>query len=231
MASHRSLLLAPSAFAFVPLLLLALYADPKKPLFVANSPDNPALINAIRALSPTVSLDDARRVTACAVNTGLELRREWHVGGLSTLLPGLQNLFVKTGATRGGYCFQYCSEMLVRLDALKLQTVEFHWAESQPGTMSENNGIVVTARGQPFREGVLLDNWRAQGHLAWTHVTTDPEYRWKENKAFAAHVLESANATAEKTAGSDVGGTAREKPSGQRNTVDPENLSGAQPRK
>jgi hypothetical protein len=79
------------------------------------------------------------------------------------------------------------------LDALKLQTLELHWAESQPGKMSENNAIVVTARGQPFKQGILLDNWRAQGHLAWTHVTRDPEYSWKENKVFAAEVLRNGN--------------------------------------
>jgi hypothetical protein len=59
--------------------------------------------------------------------------------------------------------------------------------------MSENNAIVVTARGQPFKQGILLDNWRAQGHLAWTEVTRDPEYSWKENKTFAAEVLRKGN--------------------------------------
>jgi hypothetical protein len=39
----------------------------------------------------------------------------------------------------------------------------------------------------------LLDNWRAQGHLAWAEVTRDPDYRWSENKAFAALVLRGAN--------------------------------------
>jgi hypothetical protein len=178
-----------AAFAVAPLLLLALFAPPGKELFIASSAEEPALTNRIRALSPSVSAEEARRVTYCAVTSGLELAREWHVSGVSRWLPGLQNLYVKTGTRKGGYCFQYCSELLVRLDALRLQTLELHWAESQPGKMSENNAIVVTARGQPFNQGVLLDNWRAQGHLAWTQVTRDPEYHWKENKAFAAHVL------------------------------------------
>jgi hypothetical protein len=180
-------------FGVLPLLLLALYSNPDKKLFIASSPDEPALRSEITALSATVSADDARRVTYCAVTTGLELAREWRVSGVSRWLPGLQNLYVKMGTRKGGYCFQYCTELLRRLDALKLQTLELHWAESQPGKMSENNAIVVTARGQPFEHGILLDNWRAQGHLAWTHVTTDPEYHWKENKSFAAFVLRSAN--------------------------------------
>src|SRR5437588_9421448 len=192
MFSRRSSSLAPRLFALVPLLLLVL-SHPGKELFVASSADDRALTMRINALSPTVSLDDARRVTYCAVTTGREMAREWRVIPVASLLPGLQNLFIKMGARKGGYCFQYSTELLVRLDALKLETLELHWAESQLGTMSENNAIVVTARGQPFEKGILLDNWRCQGHLAWTQVTRDPEYRWKESKSFAALVLRGAN--------------------------------------
>jgi hypothetical protein len=59
--------------------------------------------------------------------------------------------------------------------------------------MGENNAIVVTARGQPFEKGILLDSWRCQPHVTWTQVTRDPEYRWKENKSAAALALRSAN--------------------------------------
>lgn len=184
---------APGMFAMVPLLLLALYPPPNKELHVASSAEDPALVIRIKGLSPSVSMDEARRVASCAYTTGLELRREWHVGAVATWLPGLQNLFIKMGARKGGYCFQYSTELLIRLHALKLQTIDLHWAESQLGTISENNAIVVTGRGQPFEQGVLLDNWRCQGHLAWTQVTKDPEYHWKESKSFAADVLRTAN--------------------------------------
>jgi hypothetical protein len=193
---RRSSRFRRGTFSIVPLLLLAFFPHPGKELFIASSPEEPALIARIKGLSPSVSIDDAQRVTSCAVTTGLELARAWHVSGVSRWLPGVQNLYVKMGTRKGGYCFQYCSELLRRLDAMKLQSVEFHWAESQPGTMSENNAIVVTAHGQPFTHGVLLDNWRAQGHLAWTEVMKDPEYRWKENKSFAAFVLRGPNSEA-----------------------------------
>jgi hypothetical protein len=65
--------------------------------------------------------------------------------------------------------------------------------------MSENNAIVVTARGQPFEQGVLLDSWRCQPFVTWTQVTRDPDYHWNENKSFAALVLRRTNnATPEK---------------------------------
>jgi len=193
MFCRRSSPLAPGMFAIVPLLLLALFPPPNKDLFIATSANHSELVTRIKALSPTVSVDDAQRVADCAVTTGVELARKWRVVGIASWLPGLQNLYVKLGWRKGGLCFQYSTELLIRLDALKLQTLEFHWAESQPDTVSENNALVVTARGQPFEKGVLLDNWRCQPHVAWTQVTRDPEYHWKENKSAAALALRSAN--------------------------------------
>ena len=71
----------------------------------------------------------------------------------------------------------------------KLQTLELHWAESGPNTGAEHNVIVVTAKGQPFGEGILLDLWRYSGTLVWTHVGMDPDYRWMENKSELARRL------------------------------------------
>src|SRR5437762_10061716 len=151
MFSHRSLVFAVSTFAVVPLLVLAVSPPWERggrhtELFVAGSTDDASLRRRIAALSPTVSPDDARRVAYAAYMTGLELRREWRV----VWLPGVQNLLVNIGARKGGLCFQWATELLVRLDALKLQTLELHWAESFANTSGEHNVIVVTARGQTF---------------------------------------------------------------------------------
>src|SRR6266550_1688869 len=157
---HRSLLLGVSTFAVVPLLVLA--ASPPweirrrhTELFVAGSADDASLRRRIAALSPTVSPDEARRVAYAAYMTGLELRREWRV----VWLPGVQNLLVNMGARKGGLCFQWATELLVRLDALKLQTLELHWAESFAKTSGEHNVIVVTAREQAcsFKASTIYD--------------------------------------------------------------------------
>jgi hypothetical protein len=186
---HRSLLLGVRRFAVVPLLVLALSSawgsGRRGELFVAWSAEDPSLRTRIVALSPTVSPDEARRVAYAAYMTGRELRREWRVAWL----PGLQNLLVNMGARKGGLCFQWATELLVRLDALKLQTLELHWAESGANTGAEHNVIVVTARGQAFGEGILLDLWRYSGSLVWTPVTMDPEYHWTENKSELARRL------------------------------------------
>jgi hypothetical protein len=84
---------------------------------------------------------------------------------------------------KGGYCYQFAAELLLRLDAQKLRTLELHWAESDAGTDTEHNVILVTARGQPFAQGIMLDNWRHSGHLLWGPITGDPSHTWQENKA------------------------------------------------
>jgi hypothetical protein len=144
----------------------------------ATSADDPDLRKRITALSPTIRPDEAQEVARIAYNTGRELKREWRIAWP----PGLHNFLVNTGARKGGLCYQWANELLLRLDALKLQTIELHWAESFVGTMSEHNVIVVTAPGQPIERGILLDNWRYGGRLVWGPVLADPHYRWKENK-------------------------------------------------
>ena len=151
----------------------------------ATSADDPVLQARLAALAPSVRPDEAQRVARCAYNTGRELKREWQV----VWPPGLQNFLVHTGSRKGGLCFQWAAELLLRLDALKLETLEMHWAESFNRTASEHNVIVITARGQPFEQGILLDNWRYGGRLIWGPVLTDPHYQWQENKAEAARRL------------------------------------------
>jgi hypothetical protein len=159
----------------------------KDPAF-ATSADDPVLRSRIAALAPSVRPEEAQFVARCAYTTGRELKREWQV----VWPPGLQNFLVNTGARKGGLCFQWATELLLRLNAMKFETVEFHWAESFERTSSEHNVIVVTAVGQPFHQGILLDNWRYGGRLVWGPVAGDPHYQWKENKAEAARRLTGA---------------------------------------
>ncbi len=155
----------------------ALQARRSEPPVFAESADDVALRVRLAGLGPSVDPAEARRVAEVAYNTGRELRIEWQV----VWPPGYQNYLVNHGLRKAGLCFQWATELLVRLDALQLRTLELHWAESFQNTLSEHNVIVVTARGQPFAQGILLDNWRYGGHLVWGPVSGDPHYRWTEN--------------------------------------------------
>jgi hypothetical protein len=169
-----------AAATFFAILVCPPSADARRrdEMVFAQSADDAALRGRLAALSPNVSPVEARRVVHSAYTTGRELAREWRV----VWPPGLHNFLVNRGSRKGGLCFQFAAELLVRLDALKLQTLELHWGESFPKAMSEHNVIVVTARGQPFERGILLDNWRYGGRLLWGPVGGDLHYEWKENR-------------------------------------------------
>jgi hypothetical protein len=159
-------------------------ARKKNPEF-ATSADDPVLRGRIAALAPGIDPEEARRVANIAYTTGRDLKKEWKVAWP----PGLQNFFVNTGQRKGGLCFQFAERLLWRLAAQKWETLEFHWAESFERTASEHNVIVVTAKGQDFYQGIILDNWRYGGRLVWGRVVDDPHYQWHENKPQFQKVL------------------------------------------
>ena len=68
----------------------------------------------------------------------------------------MQSFLINIGMKKGGYCYQFAAELLLRLDAQELRTFDLHWAESDAGTDTEHNVIAVTARGQPFEQGIML---------------------------------------------------------------------------
>jgi hypothetical protein len=193
----RSIAATVFVFVLASLASPAIAAPRKKELHAATSAKDPVLRNRILALSPTIRPDEAERVVNCAYTTGRELAREWRV----VWPPGVMNFLVNTGARKGGLCFQWATELLIRLDALKLESIELHWVESYARTISEHNVIVVTAKGRPFTDGILLDNWRYSGHLVWAPVLADPEYKWRENAAEAARRVEAARVRAPSPAG------------------------------
>ena len=180
--------------AVVAVLAFAFLAPPaqarrdKEPVFAQSAAD-PALRNQIAALAPGVSREEARLAVATAYTTGRELALRWRV----VWPPGLQNFLVNSGEREGGLCFQWATELLIRLEKLQLKTLELHWAEAYPSTASEHNVIVVTAKGQPFVQGILLDNWRYSGQLVWGPVSRDPHYEWKENSAELTRRLQARN--------------------------------------
>ena len=146
-------LAAPLAFAaYAP----SANARPRGELVLATSAEDAALRARLVALSPSVNPEEARRVAYIAYTTGLELARKWRM----VSSPTMQSFLINIGLRKGGYCYQFATELLLRLDAQKLKTLELHWAESDAGTDTEHNVIAVTARGQPFAQGIMLDNWR-----------------------------------------------------------------------
>jgi hypothetical protein len=52
-----------------------------------------------------------------------------------------------------------------------------HWGAAYAESPAENNCLVVTARNQPFEEGIVMDGWRNSGQLFWCPLKEDIAYR------------------------------------------------------
>jgi hypothetical protein len=155
-----------------------------------------ALANQLTALSPRVDRTEAKLLADCAYATVSQLRRQYPMFAT----PIFNNFLIYHGLKKRGYCYQWSEDLLIALDALKLTSLELRWGESNPGNWQENNCIVVTAKGRPFRSGITLDCWRHLGHLYFRPLVADSD-PYVENRAYARFVL--ARSTARNVSGAN----------------------------
>jgi hypothetical protein len=162
-------------------------ADQQRP-FAFQVPKNDSaaaetLASELTALSPRVNREEAKLLAKCAYATASQLRKQYRMFGP----PVFNNFLVHWGIRKRGYCFHWSEDLLVAFDALKLASLELRWGEAHAGTWRENNCIVVTAKGQQFNRGIILDCWRHLGHLHWGPVLSDAD-PYVENTAYARFV-------------------------------------------
>ena len=147
------------------------------------------LANQLASLSRRVDPNEATLVAQCAFSTVARLRQDYRMFGT----PIFNNFLVYHGLRKRGYCYQWSEDLLLALDTLKLKTLELHWGEAYAGTYRENNCVVVTAKGQTFDRGMILECWRHFGHLRWNLVPSDQD-RYYENTKWAEKVRARAAA-------------------------------------
>jgi len=145
------------------------------------------LAGDLASLSSRANRKEAKLLADCAFATVSKLRREYRMFGT----PIFNNFLIYHGLRKRGYCYQWSEDLLVALDKLNLKSLEVRWGEYDPNTWRENNCIVVTAKGQPFNRGIMLECWRHLGHLYFGLVASDWE-TYVENSAYARRVRERA---------------------------------------
>jgi len=138
------------------------------------------LAEELASLSPRVNPGEAKLLADCAFTTVTRLRREYRMFGT----PIFNNFLIYHGLRKRGYCYQWSEDLLIALDALGLKSLEVRWGEHDPNTWRENNCIVVTAKGQSFNRGIMLECWRHLGHLYFGPIASDWE-TYTENPSYA----------------------------------------------
>lgn len=93
--------------------------------------------------------------------------------------PLWNNFLMHTGRRKLGYCYHWTQVLATAVQTLPWRYFARSWGVASPGKVTENNGLVITARGAPLERGIVYDAWRGAGHPYWRAVHDDT-YRWEE---------------------------------------------------
>lgn len=128
------------------------------------------------ALGEGVSPDEAALLADVAVRHAAALAESYDM-----VRPiELHNMLVNVGLRKRGLCYQCAEDMYVKVRSLNLKTIDLHWGCADHGDLwLEHSSVIVTARGRPFAEGMVLDPWRFEGRLRWALVAED-RYPWEK---------------------------------------------------
>ncbi|UCE53067.1 MAG: hypothetical protein JSV31_28060 [Desulfobacterales bacterium] len=135
-----------------------------------------ALEYDLAALNHNSDGTEARRVAETALQVSAILAKEYRL----VRPPILHNLFIQMGLRDRGLCYQWTEDLMSRLKTLQLKSYQLRWGVAYRGSdLREHNTVVITANGQPFEDGLILDPWRHSGKLYWVVVKKD-RYPWRE---------------------------------------------------
>lgn len=138
--------------------------------------ETPRLVEALRALSPGVAPREAEQLAIGLLQNAWELANEYRMSPV----PGLHNVKVNLGFRERGLCWHFAVDMIAYARSLGLRSFDYYWAVAHEGfPLKEHSVMVVTARGEPFETGLVMDAWRRPYRLYWTAVTKDPGYPWR----------------------------------------------------
>ena len=130
----------------------------------------------LAALDREVDPVEARRVAETAIAYSIYLANEYEV-----VRPAVfHNILIRLGLKNRGLCYHWTEDLIRRLQTLDLKTYHLHWGVAHQGSdLREHNSVVITAKGQAFDNGIVLDPWRNSGDLYWARIKTD-RYPWRE---------------------------------------------------
>ena len=152
------------------LLLLAGCASPGR-----HEPGPANLAARLRGLDPAVDTQEATLTAETACAYSLELARQYRV-----VRPAIfHNVLVNLGIRQRGLCFQWADDLSAKLATLHLRTLQIRRGAARWETLREHSSVVLTAPGQEFDQGIVLDAWRRSGRLCWAGVKED-KYPWIE---------------------------------------------------
>ncbi len=146
------------------------------------------LAAAIRALGPEVDPNEASRAARISYEYSHQLALDYEI----TDPPIVHNTKVNLGLKPRGLCWHWARDMEDRLKQENFQTLDLHRAvaNAENAFRLEHSTAIVSAKGDAFDQGVVLDPWRRGGRLTWVAVGEDRAYKWEPRNEVVARALE-----------------------------------------
>lgn len=129
----------------------------------------------LQKLSPTVDPAEADRLAHTAIEVSARLSEDFK----PMCLPWANNALKNVGLRKRGLCYEWRDDLYPHLHVLNLKTLRLHLTSAFRTKLREHNGIIVTAKGQRFEDGLILDPWRRGGRLWWGTFAQDKWHVWK----------------------------------------------------
>ncbi len=130
---------------------------------------------AIKNLGPNVSPQEATIMAHDSIVYSMVLANKYEL----TYPPLWHNVLVNSKKRPRGLCYHWQRDLIAHMKKKHLKTLRvIEGVAYEKDYWREHNTMVVTAIGQPFDQGIVLDPWRNSGILVWSKVKED-KYPWK----------------------------------------------------
>lgn len=91
------------------------------------------------------------------------------------------NMLINLGYRTRGLCFHWSEDMMSHLKKQNYTTLDLRWGVSGKRGPDEHNSVIVVAKGEPFKTGIVIDPWRNSGNLYWSKIEDDEKFKWVED--------------------------------------------------
>jgi len=160
-----------ASVCLVALLLLQGCVSPATP--TKRTPENIAVMLA--SLDKTIPRSEAERLAQDLYYTTYRLNEAF----FRTTSPKVHNFLVNVGVKEKGLCYHYSDALYRHVINGDYPHFSFHLAGANIGSYwREHNALVVTAKGKPVEEGLIIDAWRDPEGLYVAAFNKDPDYHW-----------------------------------------------------
>jgi len=139
-----------------------------------------SLQKTLQSLSSEVSEEEAKAFSRAAVLYPYHLAKEYDL----VSPPKFHNFLITIGLKERGLCYHWAGDLIAYFQKQGFKSFDLYRAVVEQGNFGEHNAVVVTAKGRPFSEGIVLDAWRDSSDIFFKKVREDRDYSWVQNKKY-----------------------------------------------